>query len=357
MTGILKHPFIHEHLYRIMAAELTSNDLTNPDLVLAPVINNAMSLKRDFFKLVSSTVNIEDIASLDLLKSKPWWWLMPTILPPYQNHHELGMLYTVYRQMTTGNMTFLVGEEIGRALYNTDYEVRTGDLKFPSDTFIIYFQNSKAPVGPSFLTWISVDRVNVNHESMQIRIIYGFIDEDGDEANSDFLLFEGPDDLILRNDEFVANLNNQDISSLSLKPITDTHRQNVISVFTSLINFLLYLDAVNDFMIIKPCIQNTESVKNPKKIRRREKLQLKQSLYSYTYVGQNYESRIHKNNTGSPFDYRIIVRGHWRHQWIGPKTDTFGQSTLGTTQKMKWIEPYWKGPESGPTHTSIKIMR
>jgi len=354
----LKYPFIHERAYRLVAARVTGCDLSSPDLVLAPLIDEYARNQDRLFAAVSKDASPERNGRVALLKDKPWWWLMPTLLPPFQSHHEAGMLYTVYRQMTTGNMTFLVGRELARALYNTDYEVKVGDLKFPSSTFIVYFQDSIAPVGPSHLTWIFVDRPG-RETGGQLRIVYGFIDEDGDEANSDFLLFDGADDQVLRNDEIMQQMESQKVSTLSLNPVTDIHRRNVASVFASLINFLLYLEAVNDTTVIPPVgLQNPSSgLRNAKKLRRREKEAEDHSLYQYTYVGRSYEARMDPSQQGLHLEHRVLVRGHWRHQWSGSQRDEAGTRVPGTDRKLAWIEPYWKGPDIPAGKLSVRVVR
>ena len=56
-------------------------------------------------------------------------------------------------------------------------------------------------------------------------------------------------------------------------------------------------------------------------------------------VAPEVRSRAYHNATGEPtrtLDKRYMVRGHWRNQAHGPKREL---------RRLKWIEPYWKGPE------------
>jgi len=354
-----QHPFIHEYIYREFASQYTGGDLENAEKVLEPLIGKYISYCESLLATAESYSRYAETGKL--LAERPWWWLLPTILPPYTSHHEVGMTYAIYRLMTTGNMTFMVGMDLAKALYNTDYVVKVGDLKLPAETFIVYFQGSIAPVGPTFLKWIFVDRVPMHDGTRQIRLVYGFTDEDGDDANSDFLLFNGQDDLVLSNDQLVEQLDAQKVSNLSLLPIKAVHRQNVVSVFTSLINFLLYMEALNDYVVVKPAYtpKDLAGLQNPKKLRRREKELQRTSLYRYSYVGGSYESRMkpEESGTGHALTHRVLVRGHWRHQWIGSQRDEEGNRIPGTAQKLAWIEPYWKNPALGDDGMSIRIVK
>ena len=151
------------------------------------------------------------------------------------------------------------------------------------------------------------------------------------------------------------------VSSLSLQPINAVHRQNVVSVFTSLINFLLYMEAVNDCTVVKPAYTSKDltGLQNPKKLRRREKELENTSPYRYSYVGRSYESRIKPEETGlgHSLAHRLLVRGHWRRQWMGPQRDEEGNRIPGTAQKLAWIEPYWKNPGLLDDGVSIRIVR
>ncbi len=42
---------------------------------------------------------------------------------------------------------------------------------------------------------------------------------------------------------------------------------------------------------------------------------------------------------GSRLNVQFLVRGHWKRQPFGPKSES---------RKWVWIQPYWKGPEEAP---------
>lgn len=54
--------------------------------------------------------------------------------------------------------------------------------------------------------------------------------------------------------------------------------------------------------------------------------------------------------TGVPLDHRVLVRGHWRRQWVqslGPARNPDG-SWNDQSHRLVWIEQHWRGPEDGP---------
>jgi hypothetical protein len=123
-----RNPFIHEYLYRKVAAVNTGGELGNPDWVLKPLISEYLELQDSILDTGAAGLADADREALVALKKQPWWWLMLSILPPYRSYHQFGMTYATYRQMSTGTMTFIVGRDLVRTLYNTDYNVWFGEL-------------------------------------------------------------------------------------------------------------------------------------------------------------------------------------------------------------------------------------
>lgn len=60
------------------------------------------------------------------------------------------------------------------------------------------------------------------------------------------------------------------------------------------------------------------------------------------YLGRGIEpwtdEQKHEHRPGKPLLIRTKVQGHWRNQAYGPKW---------TMHRVKWIEPFWRGPETG----------
>lgn len=98
--------------------------------------------------------------------------------------------------------------------------------------------------------------------------------------------------------------------------------------------------------------------------RRWEHLATRKELLDYTtlrlrrVVDPLYEPQ----GTGVPLDHRVLVRAHWRRQWVA----SLGPARLpdGTmdplTHRLIWIERHWRGPEDGPIgamHSATSVVR
>lgn len=354
------HPFFLEATYRETAAATTDGDLNDPDRVMQPLIDMYLNQKELFIKSVTKDAPKELIDVLETEANRPWWKLMPLMLPPRRSNHEFSMIYAVYRLMTTGNMAFLIGPELSTALHNTDFKVKMNQLYFPADTFVIYYRDSSIPVFGSPLKWLFCDRVDLGVYK-ELRMVYGYIDKDGDYANSGFQLYTYEPDIEVDSTELFAEMEKEKVSSLSQMEVTDEHKENSRNVLTALFNFLLYLGAVGDQTVVKPpdIADRLKKLSNPKKKRRLEKEAVNQTLFRYTYVGRQYESRIEREESGSTSQlaHRVLVRGHWRHQWTGKQRDDEGNRIPGTSQKLIWVEPYWKGPDVRDEKLSVRVVR
>jgi len=356
-----KHPFVLETFYREMAAMTTGGDLSDPAAVLKPMIDVYRNQEAEWTERALGTLppHMREILAREI--GEAWWRPMPMVLPPFQSNHELSLVYALYRLMTTGNMAFMVGPELSTALFNTDYEVRMDELAFPSDTFVIYYRDSRIPVYGRPLKWLFCDRVQYNEGHRELRLIYGYIDNEGDYANSGFQLLTYADDTVINSAELDQHMEEEKVSDLSMMEVTDTHRTNSRNITSTLFNFLLYLGAVDDRTIVRPpdYLKRLEKLTNPKKRRRLEKEMENQTIYRYTYVGRTYESRLEPGESavGSNLDHRVLVRGHWRHQWTGRQRDAEGNRIPGTSQKLVWIEPYWKGPETPGDGVTVRVVK
>ena len=356
------HPFFLESTYRETAAATTDGDLRDPEKVLKPLIDMYLHQKESLLESLDETTIERLHGQLNTEGVQAWWKLMPYFLPPKRSNHEFALIYGLFRLMTTGNMAFLMGPELSSSLHNTDFKVKMDQLAFPTDTFVIYYKDSSIPVYGSPLKWLLCDRVTLG-SLKELRIVYGYIDQDGDYANSGFQLYTYQPDMEIDSGELFSNMENEKVSALSQMKVTDQHRENTRNVLTALFNFLLYLGAVGDQTVVKPpdIASRLEKISNPKKRRRLEKEAQSQTLYRYTYIGRQYESRLVDGESFSgnltELKHRVIVRGHWRHQWIGRQKDDEGNRVPGTSQKLIWVEPYWKGPDVRDEKVSVRVVK
>jgi len=74
------------------------------------------------------------------------------------------------------------------------------------------------------------------------------------------------------------------------------------------------------------------------------------------------QHRFEETGTGIPLDHRVLVRAHWRRQYIpslGPARLADG-SMDPNTHRLIWIEKHWRGPEDGPIgamHSATSVIR
>lgn len=95
------------------------------------------------------------------------------------------------------------------------------------------------------------------------------------------------------------------------------------------------------------------TIKRPQHRRWKDKAKAKPFL-DYTVlrlrrtVDPLYEATL--TGTGTPLDHRVLVRGHWRNQYVpslGPARDAQGNQ-IPETHRLIWIEAHWRGPEDAP---------
>lgn len=99
--------------------------------------------------------------------------------------------------------------------------------------------------------------------------------------------------------------------------------------------------------------------------RRWERLAKRKELLDYTVlrlrrlVDPDYEAML---GVGLPLDHRVLVRGHWRRQYM----PSFGPARLddGTmnpeSHRLVWIQEHWRGPDDGPLgamHSATSVTR
>jgi hypothetical protein len=114
-------------------------------------------------------------------------------------------------------------------------------------------------------------------------------------------------------------------------------------IFALWVNSLLYINSVN--ADISNEWYNNEAAKRLTKKKGRRRRDLLRSLESEGRVDRvGYNIEIPKfsepgggTGQGGKVNVRFTVRGHWHTYWVGEGR---------TQQDLKWIAPYWKGPET-----------
>jgi len=70
--------------------------------------------------------------------------------------------------------------------------------------------------------------------------------------------------------------------------------------------------------------------------------------YIHIPQGSEGEKRAHQ---GGHVNVRFLVRGHWHTYWTG--SNRFGNRR----QVLKWLKPYWKGPETADTVHGTYVVK
>jgi hypothetical protein len=155
--------------------------------------------------------------------------------------------------------------------------------------------------------------------------------------------------------EFVAGPHYVDIGALSddgpVKSIVDVitkeedERSPILPLLNFLINFSLYMKSEHAEARLE-CWADID----PSILKRRGKdrsiwvKEKKKSFVLSTIVGETIKidprMRAHSReclSAGMSISVKFMVRGHWRHQWMG--SDSQGNRR----QELIWIQPFWKG--------------
>lgn len=120
-------------------------------------------------------------------------------------------------------------------------------------------------------------------------------------------------------------------------------------ILTISLNALLYINSANSDVreewVYAPNLRG--KTKLLKKLEKQKQRQLGK-VHNVGYrvqLPQHCDIATGKGEGGRKLDIRFRVRGHWRHQWYGPRKNAEGQKQKGDKQELIWIPPCWKGPE------------
>jgi len=135
------------------------------------------------------------------------------------------------------------------------------------------------------------------------------------------------------------------------------HRPDLQEIWNLWINALLYINSVNaDIREESLLTEKTAKIKGKKgKARRRIKQLIKDSGKVFR-VGHcihlpQISNEQAKAPKGGKVSVRFMVRGHWHTFWTG--SNRFGTKK----QILKWVAPYWKGPETADVVHGTYIVK
>ena len=274
--------------------------------------------------------------------------------------------YMLYSFIKGDGKVFEIDGKLAEALYNTDITFIPEEIHFPFNSFILYIDNSTIPqYGYNddrllFKYTVQYIMVDVHEEEgyKMISYIIGFLDEGANEDN-----FEAWNNTTLFNVKVVngRELRKTDLEHMypSEKNLPDDVKEILSISSEGLINFLfnfsLYITEMKDDVeVMKPNLIDFSKKKNKAKINQAIRQNEKESSYNVYYIGKKYLGVYKKSaelavKDGTPILRRTLVRGHWRMQWYGHRTE----ESYGDYQKRIWIEPFYKGFEIEDEKQSI----
>lgn len=356
--------FVHEEFHDLFR-EMTQYKSDAPDDVYRTFIKEMNSrretlttdmVKDNFMSLIESGRETYDKLALSQIQKLTWWELFPFLLPPKKVNFAEAGIYMLYRLYSTGNTIYDVSSNLVDALYLTDFEIDFGQIDLPSKCFIVYWGNQKNNVllyNEFPIEYTFCDFIDLGTHHTQMRMVFGYRDKDGESANSGIMTLTVGTKVKLSSQEFMEMVEATNYSELSQMEVPAIEKQNNGKVYMLMFNFLLYVMAMPEdrqVMYPHPDFKRLRNLKNPKKRRRVEKELKDESPYQYTYIGKEYDREVSADrdsdsyNEGKPLKHSVLVRGHWRHQWYGPREKVNGVVVKpGSAQKVVWIRPHWKG--------------
>lgn len=359
--------FEHETFYDDLRAMLET-DSTDPEVVLSPYIEEfdkrAEQVRQEArMEAAFSMLFQDELGKQVTIKDWDWIKFFPYLLDKHRVNHAEAAAYMMYRLYSTGNVIYSVSKHLVEAFFRTDFQIDFNKIHFPHQTFIVYWgggdHSLKINNGKHSILAQFVDVVPLTEKLVQLRQVYLYKDDDNDLANSGITTLSfSPEDFLLDSNEFFKQVASVDYSSLNDMPVSEEHRYNNYVMYQLLFNFLLYVNNVGDQRIVSPDerFKRLNGVSNPKKRRRIQKELASQSPYRYTYIGGAYDRRVEsvsQRGGGHQLSHEVVVRGHWRQQWIGPRKDSAGKRIPGTHQKLIWIEPFIKGKGKGEPEKTL----
>lgn len=346
--------FIHEQFHSLFARMVGKSEDDDAYNIYYPMIaeleGRASSAKEAFRE------NVDDVDPMRVEKMT-WWELFPFLLRPGQVNHEEAAVYMLYRMYSNKNVIYNVSKYLVDALFHTDFDYEFHIEKIPHRTFIVYWGNGDHSVrmnnDTQTLEYTFIDFVSMGDDVYQIRVVYGMKDSEGDDANSGIMTMTVSNGYRVRSGQFLKELEEIEYSELSQMKVPEMYKKNNARVYILLFNFLLYLQAMPEdraTMYPHPEFKRLKNLSNPKKRRRVLKTLEGESPYQYVYIGPKYDAQVRKEveeskgEEGKKLDHATMVRGHWRHQWYGPREKINDVVVRpGTSQKVIWVQPYWKG--------------
>jgi len=288
------------------------------------------------------------------------------------NNYMLAYSYMMSVIHKNSNKAFKISADLAEALYLTDMEIDTTNIRPPFNAFVIYVDGDvlkhigeySAPFKPDTVevqeycvSYIMVEFLDsiFRPDGKIMRMVFGYYDPgtNPDDImnwnNSSFLELELEGSGKFRPKSDDSGLDHffpeQSLFNSEQKEKAKKYNEAIINFVFS---FMFYLNHKPDDVELERAASAQILTQNPKKYKRALKESQKLSAYNIYHIGRKYDGiyKSSKAQFGHELTHRILVRGHVRDQWYGRKVLLpDGTRTLGEYQSPIWIEPFFKGEE------------
>lgn len=207
-----------------------------------------------------------------------------------------------------GSKTFVLHNRLVSAFAHTDVplDIVLSDQRYPFPCFVIESHDAI----PLFTTTYGKDV----HSIIVSRLIKG---EDGFDGESCVIVtaFAGGGGIMIIS---------CDGDSIKENAILEPNEADILAMLSVVVNTVLYINSTER--------ESTTSEIRSVKI----KVGGHRKRSNYIYLHPPKQLSIPSEHSGRKIDTRFMVRGHYRNVAYGPNK---------SYRELKWIMPYWKGPE------------
>jgi hypothetical protein len=293
-----------------------------------------------------------DISKLFPSNDGDWCDVVPAYIG---NDFVKAYMYMLRCHDKYSGKVYEVDGKLAHALAHSDVTVNPEEVRFPVQNMIIYIKDTPLQhygknVNDKWIAgWENLEYVMVQTYRKEDSLVLHFVlgTHDSKDSMTDLkswnntpiyrveLGFGNTVSLTKNMAHSIARRNEFTEEQLGL--ISNEHNEVINLIF----GLVLYMrERTTDVVEMKP-VNHLTAATNPKKLRRMEKSNSKESQNIIYLVGRAYKGIV-QQGSGNSLTKRVLVSGHWRSQWYGSRKD----GNPGSYKRIIWIEPFYKGLEN-----------
>lgn len=263
----------------------------------------------------------------------------------------------VYNFHVAGLKVFNIRRELIKALLLTDLKAEVKFVKLPYPCVYLSFEPFGKYISNPDGTRQEIAGMYVFRTTFGVKesIRFVMVSRASDERGAGNLAFgrfdiKSENELITREKVFRQYRADPTAFDLSLPEDPAKPEMHVGGCMQLCVNVLLYISSCEDIPFVRSNVPEIKRKFNAaksggKRKNLQRKLDRSSKITGYIDVGVGFKRPLGSaTSVKGELTYRFTVRGHWRKQWIG--SDKWPQREENPRrQKMKWIEPFEKGPD------------